>query len=142
MYFTGDMVKLSGIDPSLVEKVNKTFETVGSKLKQDQQLKKQLKKQLKQQQATQATSTPPPTPPPQKKTQPTKKRKTIDDKRAALALSIIGNKKTKKDNKKNVQKLKGDILILSNNLLMIRKLIKLLTTKCMNYFWVVHVRMH
>jgi hypothetical protein len=43
MYFTGDMVKLSGVDPSLVEKVNKTFETVGSKLKQDQQLKKQKK---------------------------------------------------------------------------------------------------
>jgi hypothetical protein len=48
MYFTGNMVKLSGIDPVLVEKVNKTFETVGSKLEQNQQLKKQLKKQLKE----------------------------------------------------------------------------------------------
>ncbi len=39
MYFTVDMVKLSGIDPSLIEKVNKTFETVGSQLEQEKQLK-------------------------------------------------------------------------------------------------------
>ena len=37
MYFTGDMVKLSGVDPALVEKVNKTFETIGSKQQQKKQ---------------------------------------------------------------------------------------------------------
>ena len=38
------------------------------------------------------------------------------NKRAELALSIINNKKTKKEDDKQRQKIKGDILLLSTNL--------------------------
>ncbi len=45
---------------------------------------------------------------------------TKEDERAALALFVNDNKKSKKD----IQKIKGDILILSNNLLNDKKITK------------------
>ncbi len=46
-----------------------------------------------------------------------RKNNQINYKRAELALSISNNKKSKNDDDKQRQKIKGDILILSNNLL-------------------------
>ena len=56
------------------------------------------------------------------------------DKRAALALSIMNNKKTKTDKQKNVQKLKGDVLILSNQLLNDNKINKATYNKMYELF--------
>ena len=66
------------------------------------------------------------------------KNKNQNIKRAELALSI-SKKPTKNENEKQKQKIKGNILLLSTNLLNDKKkLIKQHTTKCLVYSWAVH----
>ncbi len=59
------------------------------------------------------------------------------NKRAELALSIA--KKPKNDNEKQKQIMKGDILLLSTNLLNDKKIIKATYNKCLVCSWAVHI---